>query len=217
MPDKSRPPNWEKWRQVYELQPHEAVALSLGIAPEKIRQKRPFEVCGRMFDLGGYDEGPEFNDRLFIVQSNRRVIGIPFTLSRFVAWARSHGWQLPPELARVVEREPAADTERRQAPANGKRRAAYAGPQSFGTKRAKRRGNQTPRGPKPGETGFNAADSALFPEIEQMRKSGEARSVIAAAFILVKKGKVVGSGGSDGNRAIRLARRYGRWKSTPPA
>jgi hypothetical protein len=89
--------------------------------------------------------------------------------------------------------------------------------QTLGTKRAKRRGNQTRRGPKPGETGFNAADSALFPEIEEMRKSGEARSVVAAALILVKKGKVASGGGSDENRAIRPARRYGRWKLTPPA
>jgi hypothetical protein len=73
------------------------------------------------------------------------------------------------------------------------------------------------RGPKPGETGFNAADSALFSEIAQIRKSGKARSNVAAARLLVKESKVASSGGSDENRAARLARRYGKWKSDSDA
>jgi hypothetical protein len=74
------------------------------------------------------------------------------------------------------------------------------------------------RGPKRGATGFSAADFALCPGIDNIVKSGEARSAIAAARILVKMGKVASSGGSDENRANRLARRYGKWKSTvPPA
>jgi hypothetical protein len=85
--------------------------------------------------------------------------------------------------------------------------------QRLGTKRAKRRSHQPRRGPKPGETGFNAADKALFETIERMQKKGEARSAIAGARILVKKGKVASSGGSDENRAVRVARRYGQWRS----
>jgi hypothetical protein len=73
---------------------------------------------------------------------------------------------------------------------------------------------QPRRGPKPGETGFNTADRALFEVIEEMQAKGEARSAIAAARILVKKGKVAG-GGSDENRANRLARGYGKRNSKP--
>lgn len=68
-------------------------------------------------------------------------------------------------------------------------------------------------GPKPGETGFNAADSALFPAIEKILKSGEARSRVAAARILVNNRKVAGDGTPE-NRAVRLARHFGKWKSS---
>jgi hypothetical protein len=72
---------------------------------------------------------------------------------------------------------------------------------------------QGSRGPKPGMTGFNAADRALFPEIKQMLKDGKARSVIAAARILATQQKVGSSGGTTESRAVRVARRYGQWKS----
>jgi hypothetical protein len=68
------------------------------------------------------------------------------------------------------------------------------------------------RGPKPGTTGFYTSDRALFPEIEQLQKTGEARSTIAAARILANADKVKGPGTPE-SRAIRLSRRYGRWKS----
>jgi hypothetical protein len=69
------------------------------------------------------------------------------------------------------------------------------------------------RGPAPGTTGFADCDRALFPMIEQMRKDGKARSIIAAARILAREGKVASSGGTEDNLAARLARRYGHWKS----
>jgi hypothetical protein len=70
------------------------------------------------------------------------------------------------------------------------------------------------RGPKRGSTGFNTADNALCPTIDQMLEAGEARSAIAAALDLVDEGKVAG-GGTRENRAARLARRYGKWPKKP--
>lgn len=71
---------------------------------------------------------------------------------------------------------------------------------------------QRRRGPKPGTTGFNAADRALFPTIKRMLKNGGAPSVDAAARILAEEGKVAGRGSIEA-RATRLARHYGKWKS----
>jgi hypothetical protein len=67
-------------------------------------------------------------------------------------------------------------------------------------------------GPKRGVTGFRSSDFALCPRIDQMMTAGGARSAIAAARILAKDGSVHGKGTPE-NRAIRLARRYGEWKS----
>ena len=67
-------------------------------------------------------------------------------------------------------------------------------------------------GPKPEDTGFTAADKALCPTIDEMVKSGEARSVIAAARILVKNGRVATGGGTPESCAVRLARSYPKWK-----
>lgn len=68
------------------------------------------------------------------------------------------------------------------------------------------------RGPEPGSTGFCVADEALYLVIDQMRKSGKARSVTDAATKLDDQGKVKGDG-TPASRVSRLARRYGKWKS----
>jgi hypothetical protein len=67
-------------------------------------------------------------------------------------------------------------------------------------------------GPKRGTIGFSAADFALCPEIDNMVKSGKARSVIAAAHDLVQQKRVVGKGTED-SLATRVVRRLAQWKS----
>ncbi len=61
-------------------------------------------------------------------------------------------------------------------------------------------------GPAPGTTGFEVADDALLPEIDEMLKNGEARSSSDAARKLAKKGKVQGQ--SEESQVRRLSRRY---------
>jgi hypothetical protein len=95
---------------------------------------------------------------------------------------------------------------------------AVAGRMRSQRKRPKQRDaidHQPRRGPTSGTTGFNAVDRTLFPSIEKMLKDGEARSVSAAALVLAKSGKVRGAGTFE-NRAIRLARRYGKSKNSVP-
>ena len=81
--------------------------------------------------------------------------------------------------------------------------------QSGSKQRPKR---ESPRGPKPGTTGFGGADRAMFPEIDEMLEQGRVRSVVAAARVLAREDKIRGHGSPD-SRATRLARRYGQWKS----
>jgi len=76
--------------------------------------------------------------------------------------------------------------------------------------------HQRQRGPKPGHTGFKAADDALCPEIDDMVRTARARSASDAARILATDGRVAG-GGTLKSRAERLTRRYGEWKRAEPS
>ena len=84
-----------------------------------------------------------------------------------------------------------------------------------GSKQIDSSDNRQPRrGPKPGATGFDATDRLLFPEIDQIRGNGQARSIVAAARILANAKKIAGAGSPE-NRATRLARRYAKHRSEP--
>ena len=95
--------------------------------------------------------------------------------------------------------------------AAGAERAAHrAGPASSAGPHQRR------HGPLPGSTGFRVADDALCPEIDEMVRTGRARSASEAARILATDDRVVGFGTSKG-RAERLARHYGEWKRAEPS
>jgi hypothetical protein len=109
-----RAPDWRTWKNIPTVTLYEAVALSLGIDPKKLRLNPKMQL----FNAGKrYNEGAEFDARLFLV---RRCLGeslpgpINFVdvhyndsdpmvrLSSFVEWARSVRWELPAELQQVA-------------------------------------------------------------------------------------------------------------------
>jgi hypothetical protein len=68
-----------------------------------------------------------------------------------------------------------------------------------------------PRGPQPGTTGYSASDRTLFPEIDELTRTGQARSPFDAALQLARQGKVKVRGpGTPESRAKRVATRYRR-------
>jgi hypothetical protein len=110
-----RKPNWEKWRHVPNTKIWEAVALSLNIDPWEVRP-----ASGRI--PGGpliFDEGQEFNDRIFVVDRNLATGAGPtpqiaavddppscvVSLCEFATWAHSLGWDVPLEFAALLRAE----------------------------------------------------------------------------------------------------------------
>lgn len=129
-----------------------------------------------------------------------------------LAWTEFRDYLIRCELpAGATPDDAAAARSQRRGPSRGEARSQQKRPpnrrRNLGTQ-------QRQHGPRPGVTGFTTADKALFPTIDQMIEKGEARSGIAAARILDENGRVASGGGTPESRAARLARRYGKWKST---
>jgi hypothetical protein len=173
----------------------------LGRGRVQVIAKRDDRPCG---------EPPNYVESLLAEVAAFDPFGVQILGDRIAVW---RGQRFPVRLSEVRVHWPQLATElevaggrmrrvrTRQTKPSGKRDVAIA---------AVRRPQ---RGPKPGNTGFNAADNALCPTIDDMVKRGEARSAIAAARILAEKGRVASGGGTVDSRANRLARRYGKWKS----
>jgi hypothetical protein len=111
MGSQDRVPNWQMWKHILEVKPHEAIALSLNIDPNKIRHSAHGWMAGRRL----FDEDQEFKDRLFVVErnldklrvlnfANVRYLGSEpaISLKAFAAWAVSIGWELPNELTELM-------------------------------------------------------------------------------------------------------------------
>jgi hypothetical protein len=88
-----QPPDWDTWLLLDDVEPYQAVALSLGIEPRTVEPQRegwqPI-TCPK--------EGEEFQRRLFIVNNKARSTGGRVPLVEFVMWAGSVKWILPWEL-----------------------------------------------------------------------------------------------------------------------
>jgi hypothetical protein len=102
-----RTPNWQVWKHVPNARLYEAVALSLDIDPRKLQHDHSWMSGRRLFQ-----EGQEFNDRLFVTDQNLRnlrllnALGMRYydedpviELRIFARWAISIGWTLPREFA----------------------------------------------------------------------------------------------------------------------
>jgi hypothetical protein len=103
-----RSPPWTIWKNISKLKVFEAVALSLNIDPRKLRRISHGWTAGKRL----FNEGQEFNDRLFIAERNLADIGVINSvavgyegqeaivrLDLFVQWALRIGWSLPAELS----------------------------------------------------------------------------------------------------------------------
>jgi len=122
--NESRTPRWQKWKHVRGVRLVEAVALSLNIAPEKLRLNPHAWMNGKRFD-----EGEEFLDRLFLAERNLQILG-PLNilairyydedpivdLRRFVGWAASLGWPLPDELVELRTAAPGGSSPPKHQP-----------------------------------------------------------------------------------------------------
>src|SRR5579875_1352985 len=78
----NRKPNWGFWRHAGPLTLPEAVGLSLGIDPDKLRR-----AAGATLPVINYPE-------VRIYRAEPRV-----RLDEFLAWAQAVGWELPPALS----------------------------------------------------------------------------------------------------------------------
>lgn len=106
-----REPNWSKWQNVLEIKLWEAVALSLNIEPKKIID-HPYR------NRHGFADIQEFEDRMFVAKGNlgqgKRLTAVTNLVSpadtlipipKFVAWALSIQWELPPQLANLASND----------------------------------------------------------------------------------------------------------------
>jgi hypothetical protein len=219
MPSESRAPNWQKWKHVPEVKLYEAVALSLNIAPEKIRPNSHAWMGGKRFD-----ESEEFLDRLFVAQRNLETLqplnflGMRYydedpvvRLQNFVAWAVSIGWTLPSELAELATRATggAESATAQQEDVALRQRAAE-------LPSAKRR-----RGPARGSIDrYGETDRALFPELKRIMKAD--RVSLTAAALKLAESTIDGKKGVPGegtalSRAKRLVARYNSDQGKEPS
>src|SRR5262249_46873397 len=100
-------PDWNVWKNVHEAYLDEAIALSLGVDPQKIRKRGyPIDAAHR-YD----DETQEFRERLFLARRNRPNIGVvrqlplidpSVNLQLFARWAWSMGWQMPDAMIEIA-------------------------------------------------------------------------------------------------------------------
>jgi hypothetical protein len=217
----SRAPNWQKWKYVSAVKLYEAVALSLDIAPEKLRPNPPVWMGGKRFD-----ESEEFLDRLFVAERNLQLLGPLNTpgmryfdedpvvgLQRFVAWAVSINWTLPNELVEL-----ATDASGGSSPSAS--RAIIA--QHEGAASQHRRTDPEPalRRAPPGHGGRKKGsgskdDDATLREMLHLLANEQARSVYhASGKVATLAGK---SHSRDADRA-RLRRKFrDKYGTEPPA
>lgn len=103
-----RAANWTKWRLIPHAQLWQLVALSLNIDPDHVLQKSDGWLNGRLLNR----EGREFADRLDVAKANcPHAPGLECVdrffhladdanvrLAGFGRFARSVGWEIPPEM-----------------------------------------------------------------------------------------------------------------------
>lgn len=113
MPEDRRP-NWDKWKLVPDAKLWEAAALSLNIAPEKVRFAH--RRVGRVGPPPVFFESREFDDRLFVVIRNfgadswltptsvRDSLKSTVSLPLFATWAAKLKLDIPEEFLKLAEK-----------------------------------------------------------------------------------------------------------------
>jgi len=131
-----RMPNWATWRLIPNVMIWQAVALSLNIDPEKVRQSQPEMDYNRYFK-----ENREFSERLDVVCANYREINgeqpsrilvdascdAKVSLLRIAQWARSAArWKTPAEFKKLGKPRPVAGGQKTvRPPSSAKPEAGY--------------------------------------------------------------------------------------------
>jgi hypothetical protein len=116
--------DWNYWGQLPTVELHEAVALSLGIDPHNPRPESDAEVVssndcpypgGITWVDRDYDErlglchpmeSEDFRKRMGLAEAHGGTLQIDagrVSLSMFAHWARSVGWTIPDELAKLAK------------------------------------------------------------------------------------------------------------------
>ncbi len=116
----TRAPNWAKWRHIPKPTVWQAVALSLGIDPDKVIYSRDGRRVGKDLFL----ESLEFKDRIDIACANLghpggivsnsiimvgrggTTLGCEVSLPQFAEWAMRIRWKIPSELVALAETAP---------------------------------------------------------------------------------------------------------------
>jgi hypothetical protein len=117
----SRPVDWSEWRHAPEVKVWEAVALSLGVEPSKVRFHRDAWMAGPESVIA--DEGPEFatRSRMTIRAMGHELVPASMGgrvkarwgvyLPEFAAWVRDVvEWSAPPELIALAAPPPAVES-----------------------------------------------------------------------------------------------------------
>jgi hypothetical protein len=102
--------NWVIWHHMPNVQVYEAVALSLGIDPRKVKfERNAWTVDGSTL----FDEGQNFNDRMMLANANLQHLKVAkislgdsskteITLASFAALAKKLEWTIPDEMREIA-------------------------------------------------------------------------------------------------------------------
>ena len=100
-------PDWSRWQAVREVTVGEAVLLSIGVDPDKLRKAQEISKDRGHRFVSLYQE--EIDDRVLLAGRGGNGLGLVqqdhvepsrsvVNLRAFGAWATAQGWDLPPEF-----------------------------------------------------------------------------------------------------------------------
>lgn len=123
-------PKWEMWKHVPTLTATEAVALTLGVDPQKAYEWSKNKWVYNVNKSGCCCSIEGFADRLFLFKKCFGVYG-KISPSQLTVWAKSVGWNMPNELEELATNE--VEEKRPDAPAPTANASAAKGEAAQGT------------------------------------------------------------------------------------
>ena len=194
-------PDWSEWNWIPRVKAWQAVALSIDLDPNNLREDVHTQLIGfgSFFKQGSFPSRAieqEFEKRLRILEANLtnsgtfRDVVVNYgetrisivALAEFSAWAKSLGWEIPKELAKKSARSDESEAVLLQHE-DAQRKIAVGFPP---TSPAKLGGYQSPHnasGQKPETTRLCklARDAGEKYKVSQTKKTGKCPSVEAIA------------------------------------